>query len=70
MSKSVQVQNQSHVEGWPYFFMSKLIACIMMMMMGGVSSRGGSREVDRFMVIVQLKMEDVCILRNVIEILK
>ncbi len=41
-----------------------------MMMMGGVSSRGGSREVDRFMVIVQLKMEDVCILRNVIEILK
>ncbi len=42
---------------------------MMMMMMGGVSSRGGSREVDRFMAIVQLKMEDVCILRNVIEIL-
>jgi hypothetical protein len=38
------------------------------MVMGGLSSRGGSQEVDRSMTIAQLKMEDACILCNVIEI--
>jgi hypothetical protein len=36
--------------------------------MGGVSSKGGSQEVAKPMIIAQLKMEDVCIFCNVIEI--
>jgi hypothetical protein len=35
--------------------------------MGGVSWRGGSREVVKFMATTQLKMEDACIFCNVIE---
>jgi hypothetical protein len=37
-------------------------------MMGGVSWRGGSWEVTKFTTITWLKMEDVCILCNVIEV--
>jgi len=37
--------------------------------MGGVPPRGGSWEIARPIVIAQLKMEDVCILCNIIEIL-
>jgi hypothetical protein len=35
--------------------------------MGGVFWKGGSQEVVRPMAIAQLKMEDVCILCNVIK---
>jgi len=38
------------------------------MVMGGVFSRGGSWEVVRLTTTIRLKMEDVCILCNVIEI--
>jgi hypothetical protein len=38
------------------------------MVMGGLFPRGGSQEVDRSMTITQLKMENACILCNVIEI--
>ncbi len=36
--------------------------------MGGVPQRGGSREIAKPIVIAQLKMEDIYILCNVIEI--
>jgi hypothetical protein len=37
------------------------------MVIGGVSSRGGSQEVAKPMASTQLKMEDDCILCNMIE---
>jgi hypothetical protein len=36
--------------------------------MGGVFWRGGSQKVAKPTTIAQLKMEDACILRNVIEL--
>jgi hypothetical protein len=38
------------------------------MVMGGLFSKGGSREVAKPIAIARLRMEDVCILYNVIEI--
>jgi hypothetical protein len=35
--------------------------------MGGVFWRGGSQEVAKLTATAQLKMEDACIFRNVIE---
>jgi hypothetical protein len=37
------------------------------MVIGGVSWRGGSQEVAKLTIIAQVKMEDVCILCNVIK---
>ncbi len=51
------------------FICQKPTACnISVMVMGGVSWRGGSCKVAKPMTTTQLKMEDTCILRNVIEI--
>jgi len=47
----------------------QLTACNSLVMMRGVVSwRGGSQEVVKPTTITQIKMEDVCILCNVIEI--
>jgi hypothetical protein len=50
------------------FICQKPLACNrLVMVMGGVSWKGGSQELVKPMTITRLKMEDACILCNLIE---